>query len=119
MKNCGTPLEEVELDLLSTKNNTPHIWTGVFDSNMFSYNEINFLKKNFQPNRQAKLNWVKHSKEEREKMGGEGDPQYATKYCCSPKAQMRGMTFHYEMDPWCCCVLDAFPLIITCQVYQA
>ena len=30
-------------------------------------------------------------------MGGEGDPQSASIYCCPPKAQMRGVTFHYYL----------------------
>ena len=31
-------------------------------------------------------------------MGGKGDPQCATKYCCQPKAQMSGVTFHFVFN---------------------
>ena len=40
------------------------------------------------------LYWV-HNSIKREKEGWEGEPQCATIYCCPPKAQMSGVTFHF------------------------
>ena len=63
--------------------------------------QLPLMQSNFQPNGDKHFNsmgqaYTKSGETFQEKMGGEGDPQCATKYCCPPKAQMRGVTFHLE-----------------------